>query len=46
MKYSGYDPSLIRIVGNLVFARGTGTTRVTAQWNGYTCDFVVNAQRD
>ncbi len=45
IRYSGYDPSLIRIVGNRVYACGTGTTRVTAEWNGYTCDFVVNAQK-
>ena len=45
VKYSGYDTSLIRIIGNTVFALGTGTTRVTAEWNGYTCDFIVNAQK-
>ena len=45
IRYSGYDRSLIRIVGNTVFALGTGTTRVTATWNGYTCDFVVHASR-
>ncbi len=44
IKYSGYDPSLICIVGSRVFALGAGTTRVTAEWNGYTCDFVVNAK--
>ena len=45
VKYSGYDTSLIRIIGNRVIALGTGTTRVTAEWNGYTCDFIVNAQK-
>ena len=45
VKYGGYDESLIKIVGNRVYARGTGTTRVTAEWNGYTCDFIVNAQK-
>ena len=45
IRYSGYDRSLIRIVGNTVFALDTGTTRVTATWNGYTCDFVVHASR-
>ena len=45
VKYSGYDPSLICFIGNRVFALGTGTTRVTATWNGYTCDFVVHAAR-
>ena len=24
---------------------GTGSTRVTAEWNGCTCDFIVNAQK-
>lgn len=43
IRYSGYDRSIIRIVGNTVFAVGTGTTRVNACWNGYTCSFVVNA---
>ncbi len=43
--YEGYDRSVIRIVGNRVFAVGTGETRVTAHWNGYTCDFVVKAQK-
>jgi len=46
VKYSGYDKSLIRIVGNTVTATGTGKTRVTATWNGYSCDFIVNAQKD
>ncbi len=45
VKYSGYDTSLIRIIGNSVIALATGTTRVTAEWNGHTCSFVVNAQR-
>ncbi len=45
VKYSGYDTSLIRFIGNRVIALGTGTTRVTAEWNGYTCDFIVNAQK-
>lgn len=44
VKYSGYDKSLIRIVGNRVYALGSGSARVTAAWNGCTCDFVVNAQ--
>ena len=44
VRYSGYDTSLIRIIGNRVYARGTGTTRVTASWNGYACTFVVNAR--
>ena len=43
IRYSGYDRSIIRIVGNTVIAVGTGTTRVNACWNGYTCSFVVNA---
>ncbi len=43
IRYSGYDRSIIRIIGNTVFAVGTGTTRVNACWNGYTCSFVVNA---
>ncbi len=43
IRYFGYDRSIIRIVGNTVFAVGTGTTRVNACWNGYTCSFVVNA---
>lgn len=45
VRYSGYDKSLIRVIGNRVFALGTGSTRVTASWNGYTCDFIVNAQK-
>ncbi len=45
-RYGGYDRTLIRIVGNRVCARGTGTTRVTAEWNGYTCVFVVHAPQN
>ena len=45
IRYSDYDTSLIRIIGNRIYARGTGSTRVKAEWNGYTCDFVVNAQK-
>ena len=45
VKYSGYDSSVIRFIGSTVIAVGTGTTRVTAEWNGYSCDFVVNAVR-
>ena len=45
VKYSGYDASLIRIKGNRVKALGVGTTRVTATWKGYSCDFVVHAQK-
>lgn len=46
VKYSGYDTSLIRIDGNCVVALGSGSTRVTAEWNGYTCDFIVNAKKN
>ena len=43
VKFSGYDRSIIRIVCGRIFIRGTGETRVTATWKGYTCDFVVKA---
>ena len=44
VRFSDYDTSLIRFIGNTVFALGTGTTRVKATWNGYTCDFIVNVK--
>ena len=40
--FDGYDKSVIRVVGNRIFAVGSGTTRVNVHWNGLSGQFVVH----
>ena len=42
--FDGYDTSIVKIVGGRIYAVGSGSTRVTVHWHGYTGDFIVNAK--
>ena len=39
--YSKYDESVIEIEGNKIKPIAVGSTYVTAEWNGFTCEFFV-----
>lgn len=44
--FSGYDRSVIRIVGNLVVPVAPGTTRLTLHWHGFSGDCVIHVTDD
>ena len=44
-RFSGYDRSVIRIVGGRMFPVGEGTTRVFLDWHGMRGDFLVHVER-
>ena len=39
--YSNYDDSVIAIDNNKIKPIAVGETYVTAEWNGFTCEFFV-----
>ena len=39
--YSKYDESVIEIEGNKIKPIAVGSTYVTAEWNGFTCEYFV-----
>lgn len=41
VKLSGYDPEVISVNGMRIKPVGTGQTFVTAEWNGFSVNFVV-----
>ena len=41
-RFYGYDKSVIRIVGGMMFPVGEGSTRVFLNWNGNISDCLVN----
>lgn len=44
VKYEGYDPAVIRMVGSRMIPVGEGTTRVYLRWRGFTGDFTVTVK--
>ena len=44
VKFDGYDTSIIKMVGRCIIVVGKGTTRVTAHWQGFSCEFVVSTE--
>ena len=41
-RFYGYDKSVIRMVGGMMFPVGEGTTRVFLDWNGIRSDCLVH----
>ena len=41
-RFYGYDKSVVRFVGGMMFPVGEGTTRVFLNWHGMTGDFLVH----
>ena len=42
VRFSGYDPAVVRIVGGVLIPVGAGSTTVTASWRGCTVDVPVH----